>query len=76
MGSLALAATMALGLTSCSDSGSDKPDAASSAGAEADAEKVKAALDAGLAAHADGDLTTAAEKYDEVLEYDPDNPAR
>ena len=66
-----LASAVALGVTGCADDGGSAPDSSSSS--TADAKRAETALDAGLTAHADGDLTTAAEKYEETLNLDPDN---
>jgi Tfp pilus assembly protein PilF len=68
--SLALTAVLALGVTACSD---DAKSSDSSSSTQPDATKAKQALDAGLKAHADGDLTAASTKYGETLTYDPKN---
>jgi tetratricopeptide (TPR) repeat protein len=65
---LVLTSVVALGATGCSDNSDGSGSSATSAGDDA-----QAALDAGLEAHAAGDLTTAAAKYDETLELDPTN---
>ena len=67
-GPLALAAAMTFGVAACSGSGGDDPTVV-----EADPEKAQQAVDAGLEAHAKGDLTAAAEEYEKALEYDPEN---
>jgi tetratricopeptide (TPR) repeat protein len=69
--SLALTAVLALGMTSCGDDDGKKGGETSSVAPDAD--KAAAALDEGLQAHAAGDLTTAAEKYQETLIYDATN---
>lgn len=66
-----LGAVLAWGGTACSGGSASGPGEASSIAP--DGEKAGAALEAGLAAHAAGDLTEAAEHYDEVLKYDPPN---
>ena len=72
----AATAVVATVMTGCSgDSDGEGPDSASSASGSASpsADPAEAALEAGLAAHAEGDLTTAAEQYDKTLEADPTN---
>jgi tetratricopeptide (TPR) repeat protein len=68
--SLVLAAALAFGATACSggDGGKD-----SSSSAAPDAKKATTALNAGLKAHAAGDLKTASADYHQTLKYDPNN---
>ncbi|MBA3783324.1 tetratricopeptide repeat protein [Nocardioides sp. InS609-2] len=66
---LSVTAVLALGATACA--GADEP--STSATPAPDAKKAATALDAGLKAHASGDLTTAASNYDKTLKYDPKN---
>lgn len=66
----ALATVLALGASACG--GSDASDGDSSSVAPDD-KKAATSLEAGLEAHAEGDLTAAAASYEETLEYDPDN---
>jgi Tfp pilus assembly protein PilF len=67
--SLAIIAVVALGAAACSE---DTP-ASDSTSVAPDAKKASAALNAGLKAHAAGDLTAAAADYNEALKYDPEN---
>ena len=67
--SAAIVAVMAMGLAACSLV--DSPDADSPSSVSPDEGKASAALDAGLEAHAAGDLTGAAVNYKETLKYDP-----
>jgi tetratricopeptide (TPR) repeat protein len=69
---LAVTAVMALGATACSGADGASSSDGSSTGA-ADTKKAGTALDAGLKAHAAGDLTTATTEYKKTLEYDPEN---
>ncbi len=69
--SLALVAVLALGSSACS--GGDASTDGSSTTATPDAKKAARALDAGLKAHAGGDLTAAAADYKKTLSYDPKN---
>jgi tetratricopeptide (TPR) repeat protein len=66
---VAIAASLALGATACGGS-SDK---GSSSSAQPDSKKASAALNAGLKAHANGDLTAATADYKKTLKYDPTN---
>jgi Tfp pilus assembly protein PilF len=68
--SLAVAVVLALGITGCSGDDSSPEDSSSSS---ADKKKAQSALEKGLAAHSEGDLTAAATQYDKVLELDPGN---
>lgn len=61
---------LALGVTGCSADGST---AEASSAVAPDPDKAASELEAGLEDHAGGDLTAAAEHYDEVLKYDPSN---
>lgn len=70
--SLAVVAVLAFGATACSSSDA-APGADDSSTVAPDAKKAQTALDAGLEAHAAGDLTTAAEYYRTTLEYDATN---
>jgi tetratricopeptide (TPR) repeat protein len=67
---LAIAASLALGATGC---GSDGSSNSSSSSAKPDTKKASTALNAGLKAHANGDLTTATSDYKKTLKYDPNN---
>jgi tetratricopeptide (TPR) repeat protein len=69
--SVVLAAALTLGATACS--GNDSSTKSSSSSTAPDPQKAKAALNAGLKAHAAGDLTTAAADYKKTLKYDPNN---
>lgn len=69
--SAALVAALALGVTACS--ADDPPKADPTSSVAPDEGKANAALDAGLKAHAAGDLTGAAANYKETLKYDPKN---
>jgi tetratricopeptide (TPR) repeat protein len=69
---LSITAVLALGATACSGV-DDSKSSDSSSSASPDAKKAKTALDAGLKAHAAGDLTTAAADYKETLKYDSKN---
>ena len=71
--SVAIVAVLALGATACSDDGTPSTSDASSSDVAPDAKKAATALDAGLKAHSAGDLTTAAERYEETLALDPTN---
>ena len=71
--SIALTAVMALGATALLSRRASSDEANASSSAAPDAEKASTALDAGLEAHAAGDLTAATAKYEETLKYDPDN---
>jgi tetratricopeptide (TPR) repeat protein len=75
LSTLVLVSTLGLGATACSSSGdSGGSNDASSAGSVApDTKKANTALNAGLKAHAAGDLTTAAADYKTTLKYDPTN---
>jgi len=66
-----LAAALAFGATACSSDTSSKERSSSSG--TSDARTATSALDAGLKAHASGDLTTAAADYQKTLKYDPEN---
>lgn len=67
----ALATVLALGTSACGEGGSSDGDSSSAA---PDAKKAAASsLEAGLEAHAEGDLTAAAAQYDKTLELDPGN---
>jgi tetratricopeptide (TPR) repeat protein len=68
--SLALAAALAFGATACGGDGGDK---GGSSSVKPDAKKATTALDAGLKAHAAGDLDTASSSYHTALKYDADN---
>lgn len=75
---LALALVLMLGATACSGGDDQSSDRGSDRGGDAskstsETKLGKRALDAGLEAHAAGDLTTAAEQYEKTLEHDPDN---
>src|SRR4051812_2898456 len=59
--SVALAAALAFGATACSGDSSSKDSSSSSA--TPDSKKASTALNAGLKAHANGDLTTATSDY-------------
>jgi Tfp pilus assembly protein PilF len=61
-------AALSLGVTACSDSSGS----GSSSGSP-DAKRASKSLNAGLKAHAAGDLTTAAADYKKTLRYDPRN---
>jgi len=69
--SVALTAVLALGATACASD--DGGGAGSSSSAKADPKKAATALDAGLEAHAAGDLTAATADYRTTLKYDPKN---
>src|SRR5687767_6334023 len=71
--SLALATGLALGATACSGEDTPPGEASTSSSPTPDPEKAETALNAGLEAHAAGDLTSAAAKYEETLGYDPEN---
>jgi tetratricopeptide (TPR) repeat protein len=66
---VALGMALALGATACG--GGSSGDGSSST--QPDSKKAATALDAGLKAHAAGDLTKAAAEYRKVLKYDPKN---
>jgi Tfp pilus assembly protein PilF len=70
VGSIAVTVALVLGATGCggSDSGGD-----GSSSTAPDTKKAATALDAGLKAHADGDLTAASTAYKKTLKYDPKN---
>jgi len=70
---VAVVSVLALGVTACSDDTEPDTSDSSTADAEDDAKQAQTALDAGLEAHAAGDLTEAAEFYDTTLEYDATN---
>ena len=70
LGSAVIPALLLLGVTACSGSDSPNSDATSTA---PDAKKALTALNAGLAAQTDGDMTTAADEYNTTLDYDPTN---
>ena len=70
---LVLTSVVAFGATACSDDSGAGASGSASGDASTDAKAAKTALDAGLEAHASGDLTTAAEKYEETLKLDPTN---
>ena len=67
---LSTTAVMALGATACTGSAEGS---SSSATPASDAKQAATALDAGLKAHASGDLTTATAEYDKTLKYDAKN---
>src|SRR4051794_31597889 len=69
-GALAVVALLSFGLVACSSPSSD---ATSTSGASADAQAAAAALDAGLKAHAAGDLAGATAQYNKVLSLDKTN---
>jgi tetratricopeptide (TPR) repeat protein len=69
--SLALTAVLALGATACSNG--DSSAGSSTSSATPDAKKAATALDAGLKAHSEGDLTAATADYKKTLTYDPTN---
>ena len=69
--SVALVSVLALGATACS--GSDPEPGSADETVAPDTKEAKKALDAGLAAHADGDLVAAEESYQTALEYDATN---
>ena len=69
---LVLTGVVAFGATACSVHGEDES-ASPSAEVATPAEQAQKTLDAGLEAHAAGDLTTAAAKYDATLALDPTN---
>lgn len=70
----AVSAIVILGATACGGGGSSAgPEDSSAASTAPDAEKATEALDAGLKAHADGDLEAAVESYNTVLDYDATN---
>ncbi len=68
---LAFTAVLALGASACSSGGDDAGSSATTVAP--DAKKALAALNAGLKAHAAGDLTTASDDYNETLKYDATN---
>ncbi len=70
--SLALTSVLLLGATACSGGDSDPSKDAATTVAP-DAKKALKALNAGLEAHAAGDLTAAVDDYNEALEYDATN---
>jgi tetratricopeptide (TPR) repeat protein len=71
---LALTSVLALGAaTGCSSGGDADSSGGRSASASPNPKKAASALDAGLKAHAAGDLTTATADYKETLSYDADN---
>jgi tetratricopeptide (TPR) repeat protein len=67
---VAVTAVLALGVTACSDSGGSSDGSSATA---PDAKKAQQSLNAGLKAHAKGDLTTASKDYKKTLQYDPKN---
>jgi len=69
--SAVLVSVVALGASACS--GDDPQADASDSTVAPDAKKAKEALDAGLKAHAAGDLTDATEFYYTTLKYDENN---
>lgn len=69
--SLALSVVLILGATGCS--GNDGSKSGDSNNSSADSTKAQTALDAGLKAHSEGDLTAAASEYENVLELDSGN---
>jgi len=69
VGSIAVTVALALGATACGGSDGSGNDSS----APPDTKKAATALDAGLKAHAAGDLTAASAAYKETLEYDPAN---
>ena len=68
VGCVAVTVALALGATAC---GGDSSGGDSSS--TPDAKKATTALDAGLKAHAAGDLTAASASYKKTLKYDPAN---
>lgn len=72
IGSLAAAALLALGVSACSGDTTATPDEAGSA-VVTEVTEASAALEAGLEAHAAGDLETATLRYDETLSLDEGN---
>jgi Tfp pilus assembly protein PilF len=75
LSSIALVSALAFGATACSgdDAEPKAADTSESSSTAPDAEKAQEALDSGLEAHADGDLTAAADFYETTLEYDETN---
>ena len=69
--SIALVSVLALGATACS--GDDEPGGAAGSTVAPDAKKALTSLNAGLEAHAAGDLEQASEDYNAALEYEPTN---
>jgi Tfp pilus assembly protein PilF len=67
---VALSVALVMGATACSG---DDDSTGSRSSSPSDVKKAAKSLDAGLKAHADGDLTKAAAEYREVLTYDPGN---
>ncbi len=67
IGSVAFTIALALGATACGGSGSGDSTSAP------DAKKAATALDAGLKAHAAGDITAATASYEKTLKYDATN---
>jgi len=70
---LALTSVLALGATGCSNGGGGGSSGSSSASATPNPKKAATALEAGLEAHAAGDLTTATADYEKTLTYDAKN---
>ncbi len=68
---LSVTAILALGVSACSSAESSSP--SSSSASAPDTKKAGTALNAGLKAHAAGDLTTATADYKKTLQYDPRN---
>ena len=68
---LAVTAVTLGGLTACG--GDDRPAAADSSSSSSDADQARAAVDAGLKAHAADRLPQAAKRYEEALALDPTN---
>ena len=69
----AVATILTVGATACSGDGSSANEGSSPSSTAPDAKKATAALDAGLKAHAAGDLEAAVESYNTVLDYDATN---
>ncbi len=69
---LSVATVLALGATACSGADSTSSSDGSSS-ASSDPKQARTALDAGLKAHSEGDLTSAAADYNKALKYDPEN---
>lgn len=69
LGCVAVTVALALGATACGGSDSSSGDSSSAP----ETKKAATALDAGLKAHADGDLTAASAAYEKTLKYDAKN---
>ena len=71
--SIVLTAVLALGATACSTDEVPEGEVSATSSVAPDPKKATTALNDGLKAHAEGDLTAAAAKYEETLRYDPVN---